>query len=108
MDFHTVHEPSLLREKPEDRDGHCEGDGRVRGRPAPKDPVAQQTEFENMGQVRADAVRRMGTTCNGFVSGSDYTSDYLSLADGPGNQPGWGISGEITPRAAKQSAKVRQ
>jgi len=83
----------LLREKPEDRDGHCEGDGRVRGRPAPKDPAAQQAEFENMGQVRADAVRRMGTTCNRFVSGSDYTSDYLSLANGPGNQPGRGISG---------------
>ena len=63
-----VADPFLSWEKPEDCDSHCEGDGRVGGRPAPKHPAAQQAEFENMGQVRANAVRRMDTVC---ISKSD-------------------------------------
>jgi hypothetical protein len=66
-----IAQPPLLWKKPEDRDSHCEGDRCVGGRPAPKDPAAQKAESENMGQVRADAMPRMGTARNRFVSGSD-------------------------------------
>src|ERR1035437_3255902 len=85
-----IAEPLLSGKKPKDSDSHREGDGRVGGWPAPKDPTAQKTEFENMRQVRADAMRRMGTTGKSFVSGSYYSTDYLRLADGPGTQPGLG------------------
>ena len=82
-------EPSLLRKEPPYGNGHSEGDSRVRGRPAPKDPAPQHTEFEDMSQVSAEAVRGMGATGKGLVTGGNNPADDLGLPYGPAGQPGW-------------------
>ncbi len=78
-----IPEPFPLWEQPEDRDRHCERDGRMRGRPAPKHTTLEQTESENLAQVHAHVVRRMGAAGNRLVPGSDNATDYLGLADRP-------------------------
>ena len=50
----------------------------------------------------------MGTTCKRFVSGSDYTSDYLSLDDGPADKPSRGASHDAAQHQQVEREQNRQ
>ena len=80
--------PPLFRNEREHRDGHCERDGGMRGRPAPENPAAQEAEAENVAQIRACAVRGMDTAGNRLACGSDETADEFSPPDSPASQSG--------------------
>jgi len=46
-DRHIPQPPSFRKER-EERDGHGERDGGMRGRPTPEDPAAQEAESEDV------------------------------------------------------------
>ena len=73
-------QPPLFRKKREHRHGHGEGDGGMRRRPAPENSAAQEAKMEDMADVRADAVRRMGPAGKRFVGGSDQGAEKFGLS----------------------------
>jgi len=46
---------------------------------SPEDAAAEEAEMEDMSQIRADAVQRMGAAGKRFVSGRDDSANQLSL-----------------------------
>ena len=95
-------QPPLFRIKREHRHGHGEGDGGVRRRPAPENSAAQTAEVEDMTDVRADAVRRMGAAGKGLVGDHNQCAEEFSLSDSPAGQNGSGIFGKETEGKQQQ------
>jgi len=95
-------QPPWLRMEREHRHGHGEGDGGMRRRPAPENSAAQKAEVEDMTDVRADVVRRMGAAREGLVGNNDQGAEEFSLSDGPAGQNGSGIFGDETKGQQQQ------
>jgi len=95
-------QPPLFWIKCEHRHGHGKSDGGVGRWPAPENSPAQKTEVEDMAEVRADSVRRMGAAREGLVGNNNQCAEEFSLSDGPAGQDGPGAFGKETEGKQQQ------
>lgn len=85
-------EKPLFREKCHNGDGHGEGDGGVRRRPAPENAAAIKSEPEFAADVVAHDVRWVNATGKEFVNGGNEPADEGSLSNREADAIDSGIS----------------